>query len=152
MSDPASPSLPGSADAAAAPPQPELNGLADHVAAVEAARTKLGHDLDVLSTEVRAQMGFTMEKTAWKLAATGAAVLAGVVVRKLLTAGWRKAKKLDPPTNPASPSTTWGEALAWTAASGVAVAVARMLATRGAAAGWNKAMGKLPPGLEDVVA
>ena len=45
--------------------RPDYNGLTPHVAAVEAARDRLGRDLDILNTEVRAQMGQTAEKTAW---------------------------------------------------------------------------------------
>jgi len=128
----------------------ELNGLAGHVAAVKAARVKLGEDLDRLGVEARAQMGQTMERTAWKVGATAAAVFAGIAVRKLLTAGWTKARRSAPPANPAAPETTWPEALAWTAATGIAVGIARLVATRGAAAGWRKATGVLPPGLQDV--
>lgn len=127
----------------------ERNGLAERVAAVEAARTQLGRDLDRLTVEARAQMGQTMEKITWKVAGLGSAVLAGVLMRKALTTGWAKARHQQPPMNPANPGTSWGEALAWTMALGAGVGVARMLAGRAAAAGWQKATGKLPPGLED---
>jgi hypothetical protein len=128
-----------------------LNGLAPHVAAVEAARERLGEDLDQLTYEVRAQVDQTMQKTLWKALATGAAIVAGIAIRKLLEAGWQKARHTDPPANPAAPGTTWGEALGWTVASGIGVGLARLIAQRGAAAGWRKATGALPPGLEDVV-
>ncbi|MBW3604050.1 MAG: DUF4235 domain-containing protein [Actinobacteria bacterium] len=95
-------------------------------------------------------MGHAMEKTVWKLAATGAAVLASVAVRNLLMAVWRSVAKNEPPNNPADPATSWGEALAWTAATGLVIGVARMVASRGAAAGWRRATGSLPPGLQDV--
>lgn len=124
------------------------NGLADRVAAVEAARQRLGRDLDRLTVETRAQMGQTMEKIAWKVAGVGSAVLAGVAMRKALTAGWEKTRHQQPPMNPAQPGTSWGEALAWTMALGAGVGAARMLAGRAAAAGWQKATGALPPGLE----
>lgn len=134
------------------PPQPPgaLNGLAQHVEAVELARTKLGQDLDRLTLEVRAQMSKRIEKTAWKAVATGGTILAGFAARKLLAAAWTKTRKTDPPSNPAAPDTSWGEALAWAAASGLAVAVIHLLVQRGAAAGWQKAMGSLPPGLQEV--
>lgn len=128
----------------------DLNGLAPHVAAVEAARAKLGTDLDILTTEVRAQMSHTAEKTAWKISATLAAVVTGIVARKLIGSIWTKALKSDPPTNPAARNTEWREALAWTVASGLGVGVARLIAARGAAGAWEKATGALPPGLEDV--
>ncbi|MBA2529179.1 MAG: DUF4235 domain-containing protein [Euzebyales bacterium] len=96
-------------------------------------------------------MGHTMEKTLWKVAATSSAVLAGIAMRKALTAGWRKAKRgTDPPVNPADRQTDWMEALAWAAATGVGVGIARLMATRGVAAGWEKYTGGLPPGLQDV--
>jgi hypothetical protein len=127
-----------------------LNGLADHVAAVESARMKLGQDLDRLTAEVRTQMSNRLEKAAWKVVGTGGAILAGLTARKLLTAAWTKTRKTEPPVNPAAPDTSWGEALAWAAASGLVVAVGRLLAQRGAAAGWQKARGSLPPGLQEV--
>jgi NADPH:quinone reductase-like Zn-dependent oxidoreductase len=74
----------------------------------------------------------------------------GVVTRRLLQTGWRRIKGGDPPTNPASPSTTWSEALIWAASSGVAIAVARLVAARGAAEAWKAATGSYPEGLEDV--
>jgi Protein of unknown function (DUF4235) len=126
------------------------NGLTPHVAAVEAAREKLGRDLDTLNTEVRAQMGQTAEKTAWKVAATGAGVLAGVLTRKAIVAGWKAAKGTNPPTNPAARETQWSEALIWTVATSIGVGIARLVATRGAAGAWEKATGALPPGLQEV--
>lgn len=126
--------------------------LAAQVAAVEAARARLGDDLEHLSVEVRAQMGHTVQKTAYKGLATVTAVLAGIVVRKLLITGWRKTRHSDPPANPAAAGTGWPDALAWTAATGVAVGVARLVAERGAAEGWRRMTGALPPGLEEVSA
>jgi hypothetical protein len=125
-----------------------LNGLTQHVREVEAARMRLGHDLERLNHEVRAQMGQTVEKLAWKALVVGSALSAGLGTVKAMTAGWKAVKKSDPPTNPAHPATGWGEAVAWTAATGVALAVAKLVAARGAAAGWQKATGHLPPGLE----
>lgn len=128
----------------------ESNGLAPQLEAVRAARERLARDLDVFNVEMRSEMGHTMEKTIWKLAGTGAAVVAGIAVRNVLMSVWRAVTKHDPPANPADPATDWGEALAWAAATGLAVGIARMLASRGAAAGWQKATGMLPPGLQDV--
>lgn len=128
----------------------ETNGLAPHIEAVRAARERLARDLDVFNVEMRSQMGHTMEKTVWKLAATGAAVVASIAVRNALMAAWRTVMKNEPPNNPADPATNWGEAIAWTAATGLVVGVARMVASRGAAAGWQKATGNLPPGLQEV--
>jgi hypothetical protein len=126
------------------------NGLADRVAAVKAARSKLGQDLDQLDAEVRAQMSRTTEKVAWQVVGTGLAVLAGLVVRKLLGALWNRFTDHDPPTNPGAPDTTWGEALGFALASGAAIGVARAVAARGATAGWVRVTGALPPGVSDV--
>jgi hypothetical protein len=104
----------------------------------------------VFNVEMRSEMGQAMEKTLWKLAGTGAAVLAGIAVRSALMSLWRGIMKNEPPNNPADPATAWGEAIAWTAATGLVVGVARMVASRGAAAGWQRYTGSLPPGLQDV--
>ncbi len=126
------------------------DGLAEQVAAVEMARARLGTDLDRFNTEVQAQMGQTAEKTAWKVAATVVAIVAGIVARKAIVAGWTKARKVNPPTNPAARDTEWREALAWTVATSIGVGIARLIAQRGAAAGWEKLTGDLPPGLQEV--
>lgn len=89
------------------------------------------------------------EKT-WKLMGTGSAVLASVLIKKVLMSTWQSVAKTQPPNNPAQPGTNWGDAIAWAAGTGVFVGVARMMAARGAAAGWQRAMGTLPPGLEQV--
>lgn len=130
--------------------RPNYNGLSEQVAAADAARLRLGRDLDTLNTEVRAQMGQTAEKTVWKVAATGSGILAGVLTRKVIIAGWKAAKGTNPPTNPAARETQWSEALIWTIATSVGVGIARLVATRGVAGAWEKATGALPPGLQEV--
>lgn len=124
------------------------DGLASRVEAVAEARERLGRDLDQLTTEVQAQVGVTVQRVAWKAAVAVSAVAASLVTRKLLTAAWRRTQHRDPPDNPASPDTTWGEALTWTVATAVGMGVARLVAQRGAAAGWQRATGNRPPGLE----
>ena len=108
------------------------DGLAEPVAAVAAARDRLGRDLDTLDAEVRAQVSQTVEKTTWRLVGTGLAILSGIVVRKLLIALWSRITKHAPPTNPGAPDTTWVEGLGWALASGAAVGVARLVALRNA--------------------
>lgn len=90
-----------------------------------------------------------LAKASWKLTALMFAIPAGIAARKAMDAAWKKARKSDPPANPAAPGTTWGEALAWAAVSGVVFAAARMVAARGAAATWRSLTGQLPPGLEE---
>lgn len=80
----------------------------------------------------------------------GSAILAGVAARKVLTTAWRRGTGEDPPANPESPDTTWGQAIAWALASGAVIGLARMLAARKAADYYRKSSGHLPPGLEEV--
>lgn len=117
--------------------------------AVAAAREQLGTDLDRLIGDTRTQMESTVEKIAWKLAAGAAGAAAALLVTKALTVAWKRARKTDPPTNPASRHTNLSEAIAWTAATAAVAAVAKVIATRGAAAGWEKATGQVPPGVDD---
>lgn len=86
----------------------------------------------------------------WKVVGAAAAFAAAAATRSLLESGWRRARRADPPANPESPSTGWGEALTWAALTGMAVGIARMVAARSAAASWQRATGELPPGLEQI--
>lgn len=89
---------------------------------------------------------FNEERT-WNLVSLASAVLAGVVIRQVLDAGWQRIRHEDPPENPAARRVGWGSALAWTIASSVAVGLSRLAAERGAAAGWRKVRGRYPKGL-----
>jgi len=84
----------------------------------------------------------------WKILATGTALAAGVVAKKLVEMVWTKGTGSPPPRNPESPDTTWPEAVGWAVFSGVVYGLARLLATRKAASWWKKSTGNLPPGLE----
>ena len=79
-------------------------------------------------------------------------IATGIATRKIsmvvLDKVWRKAKKTEPPADPASPGTPWAEALTWAAASGVAVGVARLVTTKGVATAKMKLTGKVPEGME----
>ncbi len=86
----------------------------------------------------------------WKVVGSLSGIVAGTATRKLLQAGWRRARGGDPPTNPAAPGTKWSEALVWAVASGVAMAVTRLVSQRGAAGAWKAATGSYPEGLETV--
>jgi hypothetical protein len=87
---------------------------------------------------------------AWKAVALGAGAASAFVTRRLIRAVWKGAKGTEPPSNPASRSTTWKEAIAWAVSSGVALAVSRLVAQRGAAAAWKAKTGSYPRALEDV--
>jgi NADPH:quinone reductase-like Zn-dependent oxidoreductase len=95
-------------------------------------------------------MAMADRRILWKVVGSLSGAAAGAATRALLRAGWRRTKGGDPPTNPASPSTRWSEALIWAAASGVAMAVTRLVAQRGAAEAWRAGAGEYPPGLETV--
>lgn len=79
-------------------------------------------------------------------------IATGIVVRKAtdaaLSSVWRRTKHSEPPADPASPGTPWGEAVSWAVASGVAMAVARLLATRGTARAKMAITGRRPEGME----
>jgi len=126
-----------------------MSDVADKAAAARAARARLGQDLDRLDTEVRAQVSQTAERAIWNVIGTGGAILAGLLVRKLLLALWRRVTGHDAPTNPGAPGASMAEGLAWAVASGAAVGVGRLLAAQGATAGWQRVTGALPPGVAD---
>lgn len=128
-------------------PAAQRKGLEAQVAAVRAARERLGQDIDLLDAEVRTKVRKTVQDTLWKAVVTAAGIGAAIGARKGLAAAWKAGVKTDPPANPADPDTTWPEAIGWTIATGVAVGVARLLANRGAAAGWRRTVGELPPPL-----
>lgn len=86
----------------------------------------------------------------WKVLGTGAAVAAGVLARKLMTAGWKLGTGKEPPANPEDPTVSWQEAVGWAVASGAAVGVARLLATRKAARYYEKSAGHRPKGMQEV--
>ena len=95
-------------------------------------------------------MGSDREGQLWRAVGVGAGLVAGLVARKALERLWFATRGQEPPSNPASSDTTWGEALAWAAASGVALAVTRLVAQRGAADAWRAFTGSYPDQLEAV--
>jgi hypothetical protein len=96
------------------------------------------------------RLGFDRQGQLWRMVGAGAGLGAGLVARKVLERLWRATRGEDPPSNPASPDTTWGEALVWAVASGVALAVIRLVAQRGAAEAWRAVTGEYPEELETV--
>jgi hypothetical protein len=86
----------------------------------------------------------------WRVLGGVSALLAGLAARKAITIGWQKASGRNPPANPATPETSWAEAVAFAVASGAAMGVARMVATRKAAGYYRRSTGHLPPGMEEV--
>ena len=91
-----------------------------------------------------------LAKQTWSLVGGLSAALAAMLAKNAVEVAWRKSTGREPPANPESPETTWGEAFGFAVLSGVALGVARLLARRAAARGWHRATGNLPPGLESV--
>jgi hypothetical protein len=73
------------------------------------------------------------------LAATLAALGAAALMRKTLHKAWESATGRQPPVNPESRETTWGQALAWALVSGALLELARLVARRGAISTMSKA-------------
>jgi hypothetical protein len=90
------------------------------------------------------------QKLAWKAVGAASGFAAGALARKVLTAAWQRKTGEDPPANPASPRTTWLQALTWAATSGIAIAISRLVAQRGAAEAWRATTGAYPAGLDEV--
>jgi hypothetical protein len=90
------------------------------------------------------------ERQVWRVVGVVAGVAAGAATRKAMTAGWKHFAHDEPPSNPASPRTSWSAAITWSVATGVALAVSRLLAQRGAAEAWKTATGDYPEGLDEV--
>ena len=86
------------------------------------------------------------QEVAWGLIAAGSAVVAGFAARRALESSWRQVRKADPPSNPASPETTWNEALLWTTVTSLVMGLAQLLGRRGATEAWRRSTGRLPPG------
>jgi hypothetical protein len=62
-----------------------------------------------------------------------AAMIAGFVVRKAITAVWTRTTGKEPPANPEDPQVALSEALGWAVVTAVGAESARLLATRAAA-------------------
>lgn len=84
------------------------------------------------------------ERMAWTLLTAGAAAGAALAARRGITAGWKLARKTDPPQNPAERGVEWQDALLWGAAIGLAGGLSRIVARRGAAAAWRRWRGPIP--------
>jgi hypothetical protein len=88
------------------------------------------------------------EDDTWKAFGAAAGIAAGMAARKAMEASWRRRQGTDPPSNPASPDTTWSQAILWTIVSGVGIALARLAAERAAAGLFTRRVGHLPAELE----
>ncbi|NLG20784.1 MAG: DUF4235 domain-containing protein [Actinomycetales bacterium] len=90
-----------------------------------------------------------MGNLVWKLLATGAALGASVVARKLTDGTWKFVSGGDSPANPEDPDIDVKEAIAFAVLSGAIVGLSRMLANRQATKLYQKSTGHLPKALAD---
>ncbi len=67
-----------------------------------------------------------------KALSTAAALGAGFVARKVVTAGWKRATGKEPPTDPQDPGVGMVEALGWAIVMGVVLGAVRVVAIRAA--------------------
>jgi hypothetical protein len=83
----------------------------------------------------------------WKVIATGGAVAATFVTKKIVGGAWKAATGGEPPEHPEHPDTTWTQAMAWAMLTGAVAGAIKLVITRHAAKSWRSATGALPPGL-----
>ena len=86
----------------------------------------------------------------WKLVSTSTGMLAGLLARKLMRAGYtaiRKDAAAASPFDPTKAQFSWPDALLWAAAAGIGLGIAKVVSARLAAFGWEAATGTLPPGV-----
>ena len=95
-------------------------------------------------------MANAVGKVGWKFMTMVFAIPISRFVTTVIEKAWVKLRPNDPPRDPASPGTGWGDALAWAALSGVGIAVGRLVATRSAATAWRGLTGSEPPGAQTV--
>jgi hypothetical protein len=88
---------------------------------------------------------------AWKVIATGGAMVGGILTKKVVGTAWKAATGGDPPAHPENPDTTWTQALAWAMLTGAVAGAVKLVITRNAANSWRTATGQLPPGLAPTV-
>ncbi|MDQ3392882.1 MAG: DUF4235 domain-containing protein [Bacteroidota bacterium] len=81
----------------------------------------------------------------WKIVSNGAAILAAMAVRAIISQGWKAIKHEDPPKNPESNDVELKEAIMWTLITAMTAGIARLFAHRSAAVGWKKVTGQMPP-------
>ena len=86
----------------------------------------------------------------WKLVSTGTGMLAGLIARKLMRAGYtaiRKDAAAASPFDPTKARFSWPDALLWAAAGGIGLGIAKVVSARVALFGWEQATGTVPPGI-----
>lgn len=86
----------------------------------------------------------------WMLVSRGTGLLAGLLARKLLRAGFTAVRKDSVAASPFDPTKarfSWPDALLWATAAGVGLGIAKVVSTRLAVFGWEAVTGAAPPGV-----
>jgi len=85
------------------------------------------------------------KQLAWKGLSAGAAAIAVLVTRRVVSAGWQRFRGEPPPEGVADRKVTWRTALTYAVAMGVGIAVAQVVAARVSARAWQAATHEAPP-------
>ena len=96
--------------------------------------------------------GFIGRERVWKLVSTSTGMLAGLLARKLMRAGYtaiRRDKAAASPFDPTKARFSWPDALLWAAAGGIGLGIAKVVSARVALFGWEQATGTVPPGISE---
>ena len=80
------------------------------------------------------------KKLRWYVLSGAAAMAASFLTRNALRKGWNTATGEDPPLNPESAKTTWGEAVVWTVAVSVVAGLSQLVARRGLAGALDESV------------
>jgi hypothetical protein len=91
----------------------------------------------------------------WKLVSSGTGMLAGLLARKLLRAGYKAIRKdgaVPSPFDPTKARISWPDTLVWAAAAGIGLGIAKVVSTRVAVFGWEVVTGAAPPGVVEEAA
>ena len=85
----------------------------------------------------------------WKLVSTGTGMLAGLIVRKLMRAGYtaiRKDAAAASPFDPTKARFSWPDALVWAAAAGIGLGTAKVVSARSPSSGGRRPPAPSPRG------
>ena len=87
------------------------------------------------------------DRVLWGVLGLGTAAATAMLARQGMKAGWHVLREDEPPENPISRDTSWGDALLWTVAMALGAGVTRLVVERLAAQAWRSRTGRTPPGL-----
>jgi hypothetical protein len=105
--------------------------------------------IDILSRTARVATVHTVNESrkqlVWKGLSAGAAAIAVLVTRRVVSGGWQRLRGEPPPEGIADRKVTWRTALTYAVAMGVGIAVAQVVAARLSARAWEVATHEAPP-------